>query len=52
LPAWGAVYAAALLASDRNEEAHEMLATIPRDQLDQQERELIEAGQGSVSESN
>ena len=42
LPAWRAVYAAALLASDRNEEARDIIGTIPRDQLNPQEQELIE----------
>lgn len=42
LPAWRAVYAAALLASDRNDEARDIIATIPRDRLNPQERELIE----------
>jgi len=42
LPAWRVVYASALLASDRNEEAREIIATIPRDQLNPQEQELIE----------
>jgi hypothetical protein len=42
LPSWRAVYAAALLASDRNEEAQEILKTIPRERLNAQERELIE----------
>jgi hypothetical protein len=41
LPAWRAVYAAALLASDRNDEARDIIATIPRDRLNPQERELI-----------
>ena len=45
LPAWRAVYAAALLASDRNEEARDIIATIPRDRLNPQERELIESSQ-------
>jgi len=45
LPAWRAVYAAALLASDRNEEARDIIATIPRDRLSPQERELIEPPQ-------
>jgi hypothetical protein len=45
LPAWRAVYAAALLASDRNEEARDIIATIPRDRLNPQERELIEPPQ-------
>jgi hypothetical protein len=43
LPAWRAVYAAALLASDRNDEARDIIATIPRDRLNPQERELIES---------
>ncbi len=43
LPAWRAVYAAALLASDRNEEARDIIATIPRDRLSPQERVLIES---------
>ena len=42
LPNWRAVYAGALLAADRNDEAREIIATIPRDQLNQHERELIE----------
>ena len=47
LPAWRAVYAAALLASDRNDEACDIIATIPRDRLNPQERELIESPQRS-----
>ena len=43
LPAWRAVYAATLLASDRNEEARDIIATIPRDRLNPQERALIES---------
>jgi len=42
LPAWRAVYAATLLASDRDDEAREMIATISLDQLSPQERALIE----------
>src|ERR1041384_3190100 len=42
LPSWRAVYAAALLASDRKDEAREIIKTIPRDRLNSQERELIE----------
>ena len=42
LPAWRAVYAAALLGTDRNDEAKKIIATIPRDQLNAQERALIE----------
>src|SRR6266567_3353904 len=47
LPAWRAVYAAALLASDRNDEARDIIASISRDRLNPQERELIESPQGS-----
>ena len=47
LPAWRAVYAAALFASDRNDEARDIVATIPRDRLNPQERELIESPQRS-----
>jgi len=47
LPAWRAVYAAALLASDRNDEARDIIATIPRHRLNPQERELIESPQRS-----
>ncbi len=47
LPAWRAVYAAALLASDRNDEARDIIATISRNRLNPQERELIESPQGS-----
>ena len=42
LPSWRAVYAAALLASDRKDEAREIIKTIPRDRINSQERELIE----------
>jgi predicted lipid carrier protein YhbT len=42
LPAWRAVYAAALLGTDRNEEAQKITATIPRDRLSPEERALIE----------
>lgn len=41
LPAWRAVYAAALLGSDRNDEAQKIIATIPRDRLNAEERALI-----------
>ena len=47
LPAWRAVYAAALLASDRDDEARNIIASIPRDRLNPQERELIDSPQGS-----
>ena len=43
LPAWRAVYAATLLTNDRKDEAQAIIATIPKDQLTEQERELIEA---------
>jgi hypothetical protein len=42
LPAWRAVYAAALLGTDRQDEAQKIIATIPRDQLNPEERALIE----------
>jgi len=41
-PAWRAVYAAALLANDRNDEARQMIESIPLDRLSPQERALIE----------
>jgi len=47
LPAWRAVYAAALFASDRNDEARNIIATISRDRLNPQEHELIDSPQGS-----
>ena len=47
LPAWRAVYAAALFASDRNDEARDIIATISRDRLNPQEHELIDSPQGS-----
>jgi len=40
-PGWRAVYAAALLGSDRNDEAQKIIATIPRDRLNTEERSLI-----------
>ncbi|HEX4638348.1 MAG TPA: hypothetical protein VH170_02565 [Chthoniobacterales bacterium] len=52
LPSWRAVYAAALLASDRNEEAQNILKTIPRDRLNAQERELIEPAESSKPRSD
>lgn len=42
-PAWRTVYAATLLANDQADAAHEIIATIPRDKLSREERELIEA---------
>jgi hypothetical protein len=42
LPAWRAVYAATLLETDRQDEAQKIVATIPRDQLNPEERALIE----------
>jgi hypothetical protein len=44
-PAWRAVYAAALLANDRNDEAREMIGTIPLDRLSPEERALLEPSQ-------
>ncbi len=44
LPGWRAVYAAALLGTDRNDEAKKIIATIPRDRLNPQEQELIDGG--------
>lgn len=41
-PAWRAVYAAALLGTDRNDEAKQMIATIPRERLNSQEQALLE----------
>lgn len=43
VPAWRAIYAAALFASDRNDEARDIIATIPHDGLNPQERQLIES---------
>ena len=42
LPAWRAVYAASLLRTDKTEEAKKIIASIPRDQLNAQERALID----------
>jgi hypothetical protein len=44
-PAWRAVYAAVLLANDRNDEAREMVGTIPLDRLSPEERALLEPPQ-------
>lgn len=41
---WRAVYAAALLGSDRTDEAEKIIATIPKDKLNPEERALIEGG--------
>jgi hypothetical protein len=41
-PSWRAIYAATLLANDRNDEAQQMIATIPLERLNPQERALIE----------
>jgi tetratricopeptide (TPR) repeat protein len=41
-PAWRAVYAATLLANERNDEAREIIMTIPIERLSAQERALIE----------
>jgi hypothetical protein len=43
LPAWRAVYAAALRANDQNEEANQMIRAIPLDRLSPEERGLIES---------
>jgi hypothetical protein len=40
------------LGSDRNDEAREILASIPRDRLNEQERELIESAQGPKTGQN
>ena len=42
LPAWRAVYAAALLGTDRDDEAKKIIATIPRERLNSQEQALID----------
>ena len=42
LPGWRAVYAAALLGTDRSDEAKKIIATIPRDRLNPQEQALID----------
>lgn len=42
-PPWRAVYAAALLANEQAEAAHKIIATIPLDKLNNEERLLIEA---------
>jgi hypothetical protein len=44
-PAWRAVYAAALFANERNDEARQIIMTIPLDRLNPQERALIEPAQ-------
>jgi hypothetical protein len=41
-PAWRAVYAATLLANERNDEAREIIMTIPIERLSAQELALIE----------
>lgn len=46
-PAWRAVYAAVLLANDRNDEAREMIGTVPLDRLSPEERALLEPSQGA-----
>jgi hypothetical protein len=40
--AWRAIYAATLMANDQAEAAREIIATIPRDKLNPEERALIE----------
>jgi hypothetical protein len=44
-PAWRAVYAATLLANERNDDARQMIETIPLDRLSPPERALIEPKQ-------
>ncbi len=41
--AWRAVYAATLIANEKNSEAEEILKNLPRDQLGPEERKLIES---------
>ena len=41
-PGWRAVYAAALMGSDRTDEAQKIIAAIPKDKLNPEERTLIE----------
>src|SRR6266404_1242659 len=41
-PGWRAVYVAALLGTDRTDEAKKIIATIPRDRLNPQEQALID----------
>src|SRR5437868_10639934 len=42
-PSWRAVYAAALRVNEREDAAHEIIATIPMDKLSSEERSLVEA---------
>ena len=42
-PSWRAVYAAALRVNEREDAAHEIIATIPMDKLSSEERALVEA---------
>jgi hypothetical protein len=42
-PSWRAVYVAALRGNEREDAAHEIIATIPMDKLSSEERALIEA---------
>jgi hypothetical protein len=44
-PPWRAVYAATLLANDQQEKARQIIATIPRDSLNAEERALIAPAQ-------
>ncbi len=44
-PGWRAVYAATLMANERNDEAREIIMTIPVERLSAQERALIEPTQ-------
>ena len=42
-PSWRAVYAAALRGNEREDAAHEIIATVPMDKLSSEERALIDA---------
>jgi hypothetical protein len=42
-PGWRAIYAAILLANERNDEAQQIIGTIPLERLNPQERALIES---------
>jgi hypothetical protein len=47
LPAWRAVFGATLLGTDHKDDAQKIIATIPRDQLNPEERALIEGSAGA-----
>jgi hypothetical protein len=46
-PGWRAIYAAALMGTDRTDEAQKIIATIPKDKLNPEERALIEGDTGT-----